>query len=456
MEWDHDLLSGYSVDSSRYIVRPRVVVFPEDIGDVIRTVRFAAENGIGVTARGGGTGLVGGGIGDGIVIDMRGITGISLEGGAVTVGAGTSKGALDKILLKNGRFLSPNPSVGPYCTLGGMIATNAGGSLALKYGSMIDNVLEIEFVDGLGRIHRFPDESDTSSAILEIAGMIDRGRFPNVTKNSSGYRLDAVSSVTDIHKILAGSEGTLGIITSAKLRTFECPVTHRLIILGYESLYDATGDCMNLVNTGPECMELTDCDILRSVTGDIPGWAQYMLMIEYGDVAPGSIQAQNGRKIIDTCDHEEIKRWWRYRNSALAREMGNVGAYRTPQIFEDATVPLKDLGKLIDVIEEMRDMFDVRLAIYGHFGSGNPHVVLTHKEWSMEDVTEIAEWYFERVIALGGTITGEHGDGLARTGFVRRQYGETNFAAFRQLKRMLDPRGVLNPGKVVTQDPNRL
>lgn len=451
VDWDGDVLDAYSADASQYRVRPEAVVFAERVEDVVGTVRFAAGNGVSVTARGGGTGLVGGALGGGIILSMKGMTGTSLGDGSITAYAGTTKGEIDRALAGSGMFLSPNPSVGPYCTIGGMIATNAGGPLSLKYGSVIDNVLEIEFVDGLGVLRRFPDGSGMSADILEIAGGIDRGRYPQVAKNSSGYRLDAVASTRDAHKALAGSEGTLGIIVSARFRLHRLPAARRLRILGYESMRGAAGDCAGMAGTGPECLELVDCDVVRSATDAVPAWARYMLMIEYaGEQAPGGAGAQFGRLVADTSDPGEIAEWWRLRNSSLALEMGSAGAFRTPQVIEDATVPLGSLKGLVSLIEETERRFGVRLAVYGHAGSGNPHVLLAGRGLGAERIGEIAGWYFAGVVALGGTITGEHGDGIARTPFVGRQYGERNLAAFRRLKGLLDPKGILNPGKIVS------
>ena len=452
VQWDRDVVNGYSVDSSSYRILPKLVVFPKNIQDIIKTVKFAARNKIGITPRGGGTGLVGGGIGEGIIMNLMGIGGITLGRNHVTVGAGTLKGELDKALTKTRQFLSPNPSVGPYCTLGGMIATNASGTLAIKYGSIVDNILEIEFVDGCGNLQKFPGNSRMSSQILNIVEGIDREKFPKVRKNSCGYRLEKISSVNNVHKVLAGSEGTLGIIVSAKLKIHSLSTTRSLSVYGYRSRYDTVGDCQKFNQINPSSLEFVDGEILRGVMRSVPKWAKCLLMVETDDGQTDVDMPERtlkGRLITSTRDGETIKMWWRYRHSSLPNALRNLPK-TGPHIFEDAAVPVGDLGSLMLLIKEMENKFGVRAILYGHIGSGNPHVILIPAIKEKTAIKDIAKWYYAGVIRIGGTITAEHGDGQARTDFIRQQYGDEIFSRFQQLKKLLDPRGILNPGKIIS------
>ena len=162
--WDDEVLDYYSVDSSSYKIRPKVVVIPKNIKDIVSVICFALKQKVSVIARGSGTGLVGSVLGDGIIVDMRNFDKIKISRDHVEVGSGVLKGDLDKELLKHGKFFGPNPSVGPYCTIGGMIATNASGSRSLKYGSMIDNLLEVTLITGTGEMIRLPSKSKITSA----------------------------------------------------------------------------------------------------------------------------------------------------------------------------------------------------------------------------------------------------------------------------------------------------
>jgi len=153
--WNNEILEYYSVDSSSYQIRPKVVVIPKSIQDVIAVVKFASKNKVPVTPRGAGTGLVGSAIGDGIIVDMKNFDKIKVLKNSVVVGAGALKGNLDIDLKKHKKFFGPNPSIGPYCSIGGMIATNASGSHTLKYGATIDNLLQVTIISSYGKVLNF-------------------------------------------------------------------------------------------------------------------------------------------------------------------------------------------------------------------------------------------------------------------------------------------------------------
>src|ERR1700687_970572 len=207
--WDDYARDFYSVDSSSYILKPSVVVIPRNESDIIKIIQFAKRYQIPVTPRGAGTGLVGSALGRGIVIDMKNLNEVKLGNNFVKVGAGVFKGQLDKILEKHDRFIGPNPSIGSFCTIGGMIGTNASGARSLKYGSMIDNLIEIRMINSSGKIIKLPNKTDLKKIICVIPPRISES-FPRESKNSCGYRIDKIHSKKDTHKIIAGSEGTLG------------------------------------------------------------------------------------------------------------------------------------------------------------------------------------------------------------------------------------------------------
>ena len=159
--WEDEILKFYSVDASLYQIIPKVVVIPKTEKDVISVVKFANKNKISVTVRGSGTGLVGSALNDGIIIDMKKFDTINIQKNYVKIGAGVIKGSLDKELKIKRKFFPPNPSIGPYCSLGGIIGNNASGSKTLKYGSTIDNIKEITFVDGQGKKITLPNDQKT-------------------------------------------------------------------------------------------------------------------------------------------------------------------------------------------------------------------------------------------------------------------------------------------------------
>src|SRR5579885_2837054 len=183
--WDSHIRDCYSVDASSYKLKPQVITFPRNEEDVTKIIRFVKKHHIPVTPRGGGTGLVGGALGKGIILDMRNFNKIKIGKNHVTVGSGVYKGHLDKILQKHDRFIGPDPSIGPFCTIGGMIGNNSSGIHSLKYGSVIDNLIEVTIVNSAGNVTMLPNmhhiiKSNIYHDVIKS--------FPRVSKNSCGYR----------------------------------------------------------------------------------------------------------------------------------------------------------------------------------------------------------------------------------------------------------------------------
>jgi len=453
--WDDAVLDYYSVDSSAYKIKPKVVVIPKNLKDIVSVLRFASQRKISVTPRGAGTGLVGSALGDGIILDMRNFDKIKISKDHVEIGAGALKGNLDKELLKHGKFFGPNPSVGPYCTVGGMIATNASGSRSLKYGSMIDNLLEVTLVTGTGDLIKLPSKTKYAEFVVSVANGIDKSTFPQVSKNSCGYRLDAINSQNDSQKIIAGSEGTLGIVVSAKLKIRKIPQKRSLLILGYDSVIRAAHDCQNLIKLKPSALEFVDHNTMKNFKASFLRSTNCLLFIEFDENIKQSIAHLNkisNAKILHKLDNEnEIKKWWKYRDSALYYSMKKVLPKESmPHIIEDATVPVSKLAELFSIADMIRKKLHAKVITYGHAGNGNIHVRLILPNKNKKAIKKIAAWFFTRIIKIGGTITGEHGDGLARSEFVKLQYGKKTYLAFNKIKQRFDPYNILNQDKIIT------
>ncbi len=440
---DGHLIEYYSVDASGYSVKPRGVALPRSVGDVADVVRWAAQNRTPVTARGAGTGLVGGALGDGVILDTSRMDRIWYRDGVVSAGPGARLGAVARLLSRYGRILGPNPSVGPYCSVGGMVATNASGSLSLGYGSIIDNLESVTLVDGRGDVVELPSNgyySDIISGICRRAGP-----FPGTAKNSCGYRLDAVLSPDMSHKVVAASEGTLGVVVGARLRTHPAPRRRALAVMRYADARSAAADCPRILECGPASLEVVGPGIMEGYGGSCVLFAEFHDSVperggpDHADRVCGEVRRAAG--ISPVMVREGIDRWLAGRNAALSRSLGMTGD-RAPSIIEDATVPLERLPDLFDVIYELGERTGSTPVYYGHAGSGNIHVRTPAD-------SRVTEWYLCEVMALGGTITGEHGDGMGRTGFVRRQYGEQNHMLFGLLKDAFDPHHILNPGKIL-------
>lgn len=505
----------YSVDASSYMIKPDVVVIPKDENDVANVIMIAAEMRSSITPRGGGTGLVGGALNCGIILDMQNFNNTKVNHNSATVGAGVTKGKLDHILntCKNSNahvmenIFAPNPSVGPFCTIGGMIANNAAGSHSLKYGCTIDNVNKITIIDGTGNTIKLPEDIKVGNKILEIVKRIDVSKFPKVSKNSSGYRLDAVKTILDTHKVLVGSEGTLGIITSAELKIVKRPISKQLYILEYVSIQDATADCMQ-ITADTSCLaavEFVDKTILNNMEYEFKNNIMCLLFVEYENWQTNEMKYKgenkkheinynnsshnkcndkqhatntinnNDTKISNhsiasiavnavniTCitDNAEISKWWRYRDASLhysLKSIKNDIEERVPHVIEDATVPIKSLPTLFATLQEINQKYDTRTITYGHAGNGNIHVRLVCQKGNVQRILgNVATEYFAKIRALNGSMTGEHGDGLARSEFVAAQYGQKNTRQFALLKYLFDPSNIMNPGKIITNNTNIL
>ncbi len=446
----------YSVDSSSYKIIPKIIVVPKNEKDVINTIKIAKVNKISVTVRGAGTGLVGSALNHGIILDMKNFDSIKIGENHITVGPGTIKGILDKKLENKNKFFPPNPSIGSFCSVGGMLGNNSSGSRSLKYGSVIDNVKEITFVDGRGEKIILPKNKKISDKIMKISDKIENKKFPNVTKNSSGYRIDKIKTNKDAHKIIIGSEGTLGIILSAKLKIKDNPKKRILFVIEYKSIINAAKNCIGINSTNPSAIEFVDKTTLNQIKFKFSKKSKCALFVEYDeDIISCGKKLKNittGKIVKKTQRKEEMYQWWRYRDASLQYSLKSIKKEKkVPHVIEDAAVPLRNLPTLFSTLNKINKKYRTKSIVYGHAGNGNIHVRLISNRQKIKIIKKIAIEYFDEIIKLGGTITAEHGDGLARSEFIQRQYGSKNYEIFKEIKRYFDPKNILNTGKIVTK-----
>jgi len=446
-----EFLDFYSLDSSTYSKRPRLIVFPNSVDDVKKTITFAKKRKIPICARGGSTGLVGSSLTTGIILDMKNFNKIKLSKNYVTVGAGVSKGELDLILKRNKKFLGPNPSVGAFCKIGGMIANNSSGSRSLKYGSVIDNLLEVVLVDGNGTKIILPKNKSISNKIVKISNGTNQ-LYPHVTKNSAGYRLDVVTEKNS-QKIIAGSESTLGIIIRAKLRIFDIPKKRQLTVVGFNKLEDALFTVPYILSLNPSSLEFVDETIIKNIPHTFKKETKCLLMIELDSNVSESQKNLNSlmRKfsiIFTSCKKSDIEKWWSYRDSALFFTLKNIPEnLLVPHVIEDTTVPPENLKYLIIFLKKITQKYRLKFVVYGHAGNGNLHIRLISN--SKRNLDKLHKEFFSFVVSLDGTISGEHGDGIARTKYLKLQYSPQLLQKFRYIKKQFDPSGIFNPGNII-------
>ena len=489
----------YASDASIYQMRPLGVVRPRGVADVQACVRYAAEQSIPIHARGAGTGLAGESLGPGLVLDfsraMRRISNVTAD--TVTVQPGVVLGQLNRYLAAFGRQFGPDPATGGVTTMGSVLALDNSGSNWLRYGSARRHALRMQVVlaDGetmeVGR-HPVTDDPHQDAnprrrdVVRRLAELIERERAvieahrPKAWVNRCGYHLYDVlqDGHLDLARLLVGSEGTLALIAQATLRTVPIPKHRGLALLFFDRLESAA-----VAAADAQSLELAACDLMDrrilSLARDmddryaraIPREAEAMLLIEQ--------QADSEREVIDGLQQAVI-RWQRRQRLAfgfhmalapdefdafrrLARRVSPMlyrvqGAERPTPFVEDIAVPPAALPDFLVRLQNVLKAHNVTASFFAHAGHGQLHVRPFLKLGDPADIRKmpaLAEQLYDEVLKVGGTISGEHGSGLSRTWYLRKQFGPL-YDVFREVKRIFDPHNLLNPGKVIADVPQPL
>jgi glycolate oxidase len=473
--WSREI---YSVDASHYVVKPSAVVYPVDKYDIEEICKYCSSKNVPITARGAGTGLLGQSLSNSIVIDFTKYMNKIMEIGNdyIEVQPGVVKGILDKELKKRGKFLPPDPASSNYCTIGGMIANNSSGAHCLGYGSTIDFIKEICVVysDGAtGYVGGNNKSNDCMMANLlrllsPYVGVI-QNRYPKVTKNSCGYRLDAVINRQGFspQKIFAASEGTLGILTSIRLKILDIPLYRHLLVLGFEDLLSAISEVPLILQFFPVALEMLDHTVVCHGEDNTPKQLTTnpgcLLFVEFAGDRFGDVERKFNHckeKLSGKCniiesvtDERSMTQIWEARKGALNRIMKLTYGTRKPiGLIEDTVVKPTILHGYTQYL--LQTYLDSKLdyVFYGHVGDGNLHtrpLIDMDSKSEVELIERLAQQVFDRVIRTGGTITGEHGDGIARVKYIPSMYGNEIFSIFLQVKKIFDPKFILNPGKKI-------
>lgn len=432
-------LTTHSTDKWFASSRPDVVVFAESTAEVAALMRFASERRIPVTPRGGGVGYVGGcvPVQAGIALSlarMNRILELNIEDGVAVVQPGVITGDLQSAAKKRGWFYPPDPASLKECSLGGNIATNAGGPRCLKYGVTRHYVLGLEAVLADGTVLR--------------AG----GRCH---KNKTGF---------DLVGLLVGSEGMLGIVTEATLRLIPHPPKRAMLSAGFASFAEAAAAVQGVLSGGflPSALEISDrftLEAARTFVGDTVPHGNAHLLVEVDgqeDTVPMELSAIQelltglGAVSVDKAlSDAECEQLWH-----LRREFSySLRATGLTKLNEDVVVPRGKLVELVAFAELLQADSGFPVACFGHAGDGNIHVNVMVPDMNDPAQRERAEHaldkLFRQVLAMGGAITGEHGIGLAKQRWFADAVGEGSREAHRRLKTALDPLGILNPGKFV-------
>ncbi len=497
---DRFSLAAYATAACIYRILPLAVVVPRAAADVAETVKAAGELGVPVIPRGAGSGLCGQALGRGIVLDftkyMDRIGPVDAAAKTVRVQPGAVTGQVNEALAEQGLMLGPDPSSEQFCTIGGNLGNNASGARGIRYGSMKDYVawLDVVLSDGSRvRLEPVPLESDalarlesrddllgriaagTRRLVAENADLVRRHES-HTGKNSAGYNVFEVlrDGTLDLGRLVVGSEGTLAVVVEAELRVVDRPNERASLILWFDDLEKAGEAVHHILELGPsgcEIMERHFLEIVRadgSVPGEyLPAKADTVLLVEQlCDSRPENeaFIARVRSLVIDELglafgsveayDPDEQERLWRVRKRAVQVLQRLPGPKRVTPFVEDVTVPP---ARLVDYIRGLREIFGrhgVEAAVYGHAGDSNLHARPLLDTREPEDVAKMKGIAFDvarLTIDLGGTISCEHGDGLTRSGYLPLQFGDL-YEVFREIKRLWDPAGILNPGKIVTDE----
>lgn len=484
----------YALDASLYEIDPLGVVVPRHEDDLVALVRYATDQAIPIHPRGAGTSLGGETLGPGLVVDFsrhfRRI--VATRGDTVVVEPGVVLDVLNAHLAPLGRRIGPDPSGPESRTIGGMIGADAAGSRSLRYGSMADHVesLSVVFASGdtaLLEREAWPDSAaepvDFRGSVARKVGMILRHHtdaidkhWPCSPRNRAGYALPSAGGPKslDLSRLVVGSEGTLALVTEATLRTVALPMAQSVVVLPFCRLADAAAAVEDCLAFDPSACELYDWrsislarDALPVARTWFPEPSEAALIVEFdGDArrVPGErVQALLAK--VDRGGHLAGPPSVAARRADCDAMMGlrrvvrpllnrMSGPSRPVAFIEDVAVPPSALPGFFQKLQNILKHYEVSWTIYGHVGHGQLHVrpfLNLSDPGDIAKLEPLASEVYAAVWDVGGSISGEHGCGLVRTQFLRRQYGDL-VHAFQGIKEAFDPFGILNPGKVVGDD----
>ncbi len=490
----------YATDASIYQIRPRGVVLPRTPEDVTATLAAAREEGVSVTPRGAGTSLAGQAIGDGLVVDvsryLNRVLAIDPVGRTATVEPGVVLDDLNRALAKHGLFFPVDVATSSRATLGGMAANNSSGARSIRYGIMADHVRVIDAVlsDGVPvrvgarGVAAGPAAKADARARGRLSGLtesvgalrsresdeLDR-RVPPVLRHVAGYNLQRVTPSGDgLAEILVGSEGTLAFFTRLELALAVLPACRGLAVCHFPTLRAALDAVQHIVGLDPSAVELTDGTLMGlarqnpefrdRVERFTRGEPAAQLFVEFSGDEPAAVASSvrdlrdalagvsDAGEVVPVLDPAGQADVWAVRRAGLSIVMSGRSPRRPVSIIEDCTIPLERLAEWGDRLTGVFTRHGVQGTWYAHASVGCLHVRPSLDLKDAADVVrlrEIAEEAHEIVRELGGSHSGEHGDGLIRSEFIEPMLGARLARAFEDVKDAFDPDGLLNPGKIV-------
>ena len=490
----------YSTDASVYSIRPVGVAIPKTREDILRIVEICGRHRCPITMRGGGTSQAGQAIGEGLLVDIskyfNRVLEVNDEERWARVEPGIVLDELNAHLAPLKMRFAPDISTASRATLGGMMANNSAGARSVLYGKTIDHVLEQTVVLADGSIAHFRDlnradvpagdslEARCYETVLRLArehaDEIDR-RYPKILRRVGGYNLNEfmdASKPVNLARMMVGSEGTLGVVLEAKVKLVPLPKAKAVMVITFADLLEALAAAPVILKHSPSAIEVMDKSILDHTRQNealhkiretfIPGDPAATLCVEfYGDRAedlPPRLaaleadlrQRKTGTHYVSETDLAHQAKIWSLREAALGLSTAIKDDAKSISFVEDTAVDPQRLSEFIGRFQQLLRKHGTTAGIYAHASVGCLHVrpvVNMKTEAGVKQFEAIANEVADLVLEFGGALSGEHGDGLVRSPFMRRMFGDAIYEAFREIKRTFDPNGIFNPGKIVDAPP---
>ena len=491
----------YSTDASIYQIEPLAVVIPRDADDVAAAMSVAQRLGAKVLPRGGGTSLAGQAAGHCIVIDvskyMTRILETNVEQRWVRVQPGRVRDELNADLAWSGLHFAPETATSNRANIGGMIGNNSSGTKSILYGKTIDHVLELKCLLATGAElnmrsmsraewdERASPDTQEGSIYRGVRRIIEENRdaiarrYPKVMRRVGGYNLDAFpeQGPWNLAHLIVGSEGTLALVTEAKLNLEPLPKAKAVGVIHFRRLNEALRAVAPIVRHHPSAAEMLDATVIgmarqnlevKRICGWIQGNPEAVLIVEFFGDTPAEVEAKFEDLFRDLrsvgfgyaypvmTEPDKQAEVWNVRAAGLGLMLGIKGDAKPTAFIEDSAVPVEVLPDYIEEVAALCDSLGVRVAMYAHASVGLIHVrpILNLKQAEdIENMKTISRRTFDLVRKYGGSWSGEHGDGLVRSYMNERFFGKQLYEAFKEIKRLFDPEGLMNPGKIVDAGP---
>jgi FAD/FMN-containing dehydrogenase/Fe-S oxidoreductase len=486
--FDNLTLQLYATDASPYRIEPVAVGFPRNARQTSALVQAATQAAVSIIPRGAGTGLAGGAIGDGLVIDLarfnRKISDFDRDRRSVRVGAGVVLDQLNDFLRPHGFCFGPDVATSSRATLGGMIANDSSGAYTPYYGTTSAHVNELEIVTADGTIETVGPSSQGMAHQRELIRdvvyfhslEIGERMAPGLLKRRPGYALDRCArQPNNLAHVICGSEGTLAIVTAAELKVVKIPARRGLGLLFFSSIAEAMQASVELLELKPAAVEHLDRVLLDQTAGRFEYRAarslldldrqpcQSILVVEFFDniddkLAMFSRSNWGSRRMIIRSEADAALVWG-LRKAGLALLTGCKGDAKPVTCIEDTAVRPKDLPAYYEGLQSIISRLGLRATYYGHAAAGLLHVrpiLDMHSAADLKKFRQVAMEVSALVRQFGGSLAGEHGVGIARTEFMAEQVGEPLLEAMREVKAAFDPNNLFNPGKIISDGRFRI